>query len=545
MSSTSSKRYWSTTLAAVLAALSMSAVAAFDAQAQRAGNQEEEEEASSDRVFSPEVGEIVVAAQEKMSAEPPDNRGALADLDRAAGQRNLSAYELGVVMYMRGGLKYQLDDVQGALADWNRAINEGDLGPQERLSVMFNVGQLYLSEGNYREAVTRIQQWLDAGGQPNDGVHLNLVAAYVELGEWQNALRHARSAYEIASPRQKRHYDTLNYLYTEMDMPAERAAILSEMVEIFPTDKNVWLSIAALHAQAGREQKAFEINKIMYLNGMMTTEEEIMRIVDYYSYYEVPFRGARILEREMNAGRVERDQENLEKLARLYRQANEFDRAIPPLEAAARMSPNGELFQTLGEAYYAEAMLGEAEGALTQAINRGGLDSPGDVWIVIGNARYEAGNREGAVEAFREGEAFNASRDTARDWREFVEREIDQVRERSQFAVDVMKEEVRVSCRRQLADIIIYQERANAPGYDGPDCPAVVNDDDFSSVPDVMRAQAEVDAEFPPTDRPPVIFTEGDAPAGAPASPEGEATDGEDAEAEEAAAPAAAGNAGR
>jgi tetratricopeptide (TPR) repeat protein len=487
-------------VAAALAALTMSATIAADASAQRASGsnrqQREEEENAANRVFSPDIGEIVVAANEKLIVEPADYRGAMADLDRAMASRGISPYELGVVLFMRGGVKYQLEDIPGALADWNRALNEGELNQTERLSIMYNVGQLYLAEGNYREAVNRLEEWLRLGGVANDGVHLNLVAAYVELGELRSALGHARQAYEKASPRAKRHYDTLDYLYGELDMPAERAAILSEAVAILPQERRYWLAIAQLHAAAGREQRSFEINKIMYLNGMLTTESEIMRVVDYYSYYEVPYRGARILEREMNAGRVERTQRNYEKLARLYRQSNEFDRAIPALESAARMAPDGELFQTLGEAYYAEARLSEAVGALTQAINKGGLDRTGDVWIVIGNARYENGDREGAIDAFTQGERFASSRETAREWRQFVEGEIAAARNRRQFEVDVQKEEIRVSCRRQLADIIIWNETSSAPGYDGPDCPAVVNRDDFSSVPRIVEMQAAVDAEF-------------------------------------------------
>jgi tetratricopeptide (TPR) repeat protein len=479
--------------AVALAALAMTVTVAADASAQRSGNRNDDDEGSSNRAFSADIGEIVVAANEKLILEPPDYRGALVDLDRALNSRGISPYELGVVLYMRGGVKYQLEDTPGALADWNRALNEGDLNPTEELSIMYNVGQLYLSEGNYREAVRRLEEWIRLGGVANDGVHLNLVAAYVELDDYRTALSHARQAYEKASPRAKRHYDTLDFLYGELDMPAERAAILSEAVAILPQERRYWLAIAQLHAAAGREQRSFEINKIMYLNGMLTTESEIMRVVDYYSYYEVPYRGARILEREMNAGRVERTQRNYEKLARLYRQSNEFDRAIPALEAAARMAPDGELFQTLGEAYYAEARLGEAVSALTQAINKGGLDKTGDVWVVIGNARYENGDREGAIEAFEQGERYPSARETARDWRQFVEGEIAAARNRAQFEVDVAKEELRVSCERQLADIIIYRERRQEGD---PDCEAIVRRSDFTSVPAILEMQAAVNAEF-------------------------------------------------
>jgi tetratricopeptide (TPR) repeat protein len=180
------------------------------------------------RIFGPETGDIVVAASQKLSADEPDYLGALAHLEAAIARSDISSYELGVILFMRGGVKYQLEDTDGAVADWNRALAEGALNDAERLSITYNLGQLYLSEGEYRPAVERIEGWIDAGGVASDSVHLSLVAAYVELGDLRSALDHAREAYAVAEPRQRRHYDTLHYLYTELGMAAERDALLRD-----------------------------------------------------------------------------------------------------------------------------------------------------------------------------------------------------------------------------------------------------------------------------------------------------------------------------
>jgi len=485
---------WSRLFMAIIAAICVTAFVASDASAQRGRDRDEREEGDENRVFSAKVGEIVLRAQEAMTAE--DNVLATQELNTALAERNVSPYELGIILHMRGALKYGDDDLDGALADWTRSLAEGDHKFAERLSLMYNVAQLHLVNENYRVAIQQLEEWIVLGGEATDKVHLNLVAAYVETNDYRNALRHARLAYQKAEPREKRHYDTLNYLYAELNMPIERAELLSEMVELFPEERAIWLSIAALHAEGGRLRKAFEINKIVYLNGMYTEEREIMRVIDYYSYYEVPFRGAVILEREMNRGRIARTRDNYEKLGRLYRQANEFARAIPALEAAASMAPSGEAYRTLGEAHYAEGQLQQAERALVRALNRGGLDDAGDAWVVLGNVRYERGNRETAIEAFEEGERFQGSRSTARDWREFVLNEIAAEERRVRFGIDTKKEESRVSCRRQLADIVLYQTRVASGDYDGPDCIAIVREEDFTSVPEIGEMEANFDRRF-------------------------------------------------
>jgi tetratricopeptide (TPR) repeat protein len=187
-----------------------------------------------ERVFSAEVGEAVLAAQQKLSVPQEDLPGALADLDRALAMPAVTPYEAGVILYMRGGAKYQLEDVGGALADWERALEEGALAPAERLTLLYSLGQLHLSEGDYRGAVDRTEEWIRLGGSPSAQVHLNLVAAYVELGDLDAALVHGQRAFALATPPVKRHYDTLIHLYTELGMTEEREALVESMPDEVP-----------------------------------------------------------------------------------------------------------------------------------------------------------------------------------------------------------------------------------------------------------------------------------------------------------------------
>ena len=93
-----------------------------------------------EQVFTQNIGEIVVAAQEKLAASPQDLDGAVADLSRAAAS-GPSAYELGVILYMRGGAKSQMGDRSGAIADWRRALAEGALADQERTNLQYTIAQ--------------------------------------------------------------------------------------------------------------------------------------------------------------------------------------------------------------------------------------------------------------------------------------------------------------------------------------------------------------------------------------------------------------------
>ena len=114
--------------AALLAALLATGAAAQDA-------------APDNRVFSATVGAVVGRANDKLVSQPPDFVGALADLDQALSL-GPTPYELGVILYMRGGAKYQLGDPAGAQADWTRALAEGALSETEHENLRYNLSQL-------------------------------------------------------------------------------------------------------------------------------------------------------------------------------------------------------------------------------------------------------------------------------------------------------------------------------------------------------------------------------------------------------------------
>ncbi|MGD2131345.1 MAG: hypothetical protein PVI23_01035 [Maricaulaceae bacterium] len=92
------------------------------------------------RFFTPEVGEATVAAQQMLTNE--DYASAIVQFDAIEAQFEPSPYELGVILYLKGGAKYQTDDIDGAIADWTRALEEGELREQERANLEHNIAQL-------------------------------------------------------------------------------------------------------------------------------------------------------------------------------------------------------------------------------------------------------------------------------------------------------------------------------------------------------------------------------------------------------------------
>jgi len=213
-------------------------------------------------------------------------------------------------------------------------------------------------------------------------------------------------------------------------------------------------------ANGGREEEAFEVTKMLYLGGALNKEADLLKVVQYYSFYDMPYQAAEILEREMNSNRISKTPDKLKQLSGLFRQAREYKRAIPILEAAASQSGDAKLYADLGEALYNEGSCQKSETAFKEAINRG-YDA-GKSWMLIANCRYDQTNtldrlncemtpaqmaeapitkaRESAITAFGNVPSSSRENGNARKWVQFINAEKQAVDRRCEFERNVERE---------------------------------------------------------------------------------------------------------
>lgn len=440
-------------VASLALAASLAGVFMADADAQRRRNTEEDSaQREADRTFSSQIGEIVLQAQEQQSNNQFNE--SIQTLNRALENSNINTYERSIVLQLRGRAYYEIDQVSRGIQDWEAAIATGILNTEETVSLRINIGQLYIMQEQYARGIQSLEAAVAVGGQEiiTQSVARMLAQAYAQADRYREGLQWAERFWQLrpAAERQRGDYSLMLFYYQQLDMVPQQFEIIEQMVARWPTEKNNWRSYASLLAQTGREQDAFEANKIMYINGMLTESREIVALAQYYSYFEYPYRGAIVLEREMNAGAVERTRNNLSLLANMWRQAREWERAIPALRQLAQVSGNGNDYIKLAEALYQERELAEAEQAFVQALNRGGVDRPGTAWTLLGNVRYELGQMNSALAAFREGARYPYSRSTANGWITFVTNQQNAAAERVRIRERVRQDECRFTVEDSL-----------------------------------------------------------------------------------------------
>ncbi len=426
------------------------------------------------QTLSPAVATDLLRAYELLeNGEVQEAVGALNRLLERRGE-SMSPFDRASVLQIRGSAYVQLDDYPRALADFERAIAQDALPPEQVSRLRFNMAQLYFVTEEFDKAIQFFERWLADDPEVSANTYFMLSGAYYQVNNLPRSLESVSRAIELGLEPDRRHHELKNVLLNELNRPRERIQLLSRMVVLWPDELSFWRQLSALYLDQDDQLKAFGALESAYLAGLITDERDLLLLGQFYSSFNNPYRGGRLIEREMQAGRVERNVRNLELLSQLWSQAREHRLAIPVLREAAQLSDTGQLSFRLGQALLADENHAAAETALKAAIDKGELapNILAEAWMLLGNARFNQarpGDRQQrrlADQAFAEAERFASTRSQARGWREFI-RAIDSTetrqaqleQEQSERLQEAAQERFLMACRaQQLAGTTLSEE---------------------------------------------------------------------------------------
>ncbi len=385
--------------------------------------------------LDPAIGGALTKIYELMTAD--QYQPALAELNKLIAERGekMKPFERATTLELRGSVKANLEDYRGALRDFEEALKSGALPPERNNQLRYFIAQLYFQLEDYQTAIKGLQDWIRIAQadciKVDPNAYYLLAAAYIQIQpqNYRAALKPAEQALALITEPRKGYYDLLNLIYSELNENNKRAALLEKMINFWPGERNYWTQLSGLYNQLGKDSDAFAVLEVAYRDGLLKTESEILTLVQYFSFYDNPYRGAKLLEREMQSGVVKRNVKNLTLLSQLWSQAREHKRAIPVLEEASRQSDTGELAYRLGQVLLADEQYVASERALRNALNKGGMraEQTGDCWLLLGTAIFsQAGPGDRAIrcrgrDAFVRARNYQNTSRQASQWVQYID----------------------------------------------------------------------------------------------------------------------------
>jgi tetratricopeptide (TPR) repeat protein len=213
------------------------------------------------------------------------------------------------------------------------------------------------------------------------------------------------------------------------------------------------LTLAGIYSELGDTKKQLALTEVLYEKGYLNTTSHIVNLANLYLLHGLPYKAAVLLEKEMASDIVEGNERNLRLLSQAWYQAREDQKAIPPLERAADISKDGELYVRLAQAHINLENWRDAADAVREALRLGGLKRDDQANIMLGMALFNQKRLEQARRAFEVAQRDNRSRRAAEQWIAYVDSEIKRRDLLQQELPDAQPRE-----RDELLDVIESQQ---------------------------------------------------------------------------------------
>lgn len=341
---------------------------------------------------------------------------ALGILSELLGSDRLSEYEKAVVHQTIGYTHAANDNYAASVRAFEAALAVGALPQQAALDIKYNLGQLYLGLDRVTAAIRWLENWKAEVASPAPRAYALLAQAYAQADRFREAIPYAERAVRNAPEPRENWLQLLISLYLQEERYREALPIVQRATNLFPAKRTYWQQLVGLYSELDEPRNAFAAMRAMHRQNMLTRSSDLVRLAQMYMAFDVPYRAGELISEGMNAGTVEKTASNWELLADAWVLAREWRDAQNALEQAAALSGKGDLYVRLGHSYVEDEAWGNAETALERAVGRGGLNNPGQAWLLLGIARAKQGKNQEALAAFERVQGQTSVRSQAASW---------------------------------------------------------------------------------------------------------------------------------
>lgn len=326
---------------------------------------------------------------------------------------SLSPYERSRTEQIWASIESASDNYAAAQKHLQSAIDAGGLNEGEVQSTRYQIAQMFLAQEKWREGAAALEEWFRTAKDPNGAAYYLLAVAYYQQDDFKRALVPAQKAVDLTEKPQEGWVQLVLALYLQQDQYSKAIPLLNRLINMAPDKKTYWQQLSSVYGQIEDYPKSLAVAQLAYNGGILTEDSDIRRLADLQLFNDAPYRCGMTLEEAMQKKLVKVDFKLYEKQANCWIAAREFAKAIGPLQRAAEMSSNGDLFVRLGEVQVQRSEWASAATALQSGLRKGGLKDAGNANLLLGIAQFNQKNYGSAKEAFNRARNFDKYRKMA------------------------------------------------------------------------------------------------------------------------------------
>ena len=375
--------------------------------------------------MSQQVYDQLMEIQELMEAK--DYAKAQVKIDDLRNQKRLSDYERAQIWNISAYSYYLQERLDDAIMAYDQVLAQPDLPEALQFSTLKTKAQLHFQQEQYEDALQVIRELMAAIPEPSADVLMIEGQALFQMQRYEEALVPIRTAINMYRDQGQTPKENwlllLRVIYFEQKDYNSMIDVVKELIRYYPKDTYI-RTLAGIYSELGDTKKQLALTEVLYDSGILSRAGDITNLANLYLLHGLPYKAAVVLEKEMNSNLVESNERNLRLLSQAWYQAREDQKAIPPLERAAEMTNEGDLYIRLAQAHINLENWGDAASAARKGIQAGGLRRPDQANIMLGMALFNEKRLEQAKRAFEAAARDNRSKRTATQWIAYVDSEI-------------------------------------------------------------------------------------------------------------------------
>ncbi len=388
-----------------------------------AGRHDEKEKATG--AIDAKTFEKLMEAQELTEADK--HTEALAVLDVLKNRGKVTGYGKSQMWNFYAFIYASKEDYTNAVNAYMEVINIEETPAALALQAKYTIAQLNFQLEKYDACIKYMNEWLSATPKATPTAHIMLAQAHYQQKRYAKALSHVDTAVELENKAGRKVKETWlrlkSALYYEKGDFKKTAETYEQLVALYP--KTTYLKqLAGMYGELGQDMRRLAIYDSIYLNGELPKGKDVLNLAYMFLGQDAPYKAAKLMEKGMNDGKIEKSQKNIETLGNTWAQANQHDKAIPVLEQAAKLSSKGALFARLAGVYFDAGEYTKAANATMKASEKGGLKNPGNNYLLMGMSYSNLKKHHKALQAFRSAKQTKKILKDARAWEQHTLREI-------------------------------------------------------------------------------------------------------------------------
>lgn len=361
--------------------------------------------------LSDQVMRAISSIQELMNPEDegdePDMAAAKEELDELRERRfdRMNDFEKSTLLSFYTNYYLSLEDYENALLIFEEILTIEDLREDTRMRTLRSLGQLYMAEERWQDAIGAYERWRALSPDEDVVVYRGLSYSYYQQELYAEALPYWIDYMNLAMATGEElgrdDYAYLNGIYFTLEDFQSALELTKTMIVKFDNPSD-WMNLSAVYASLDMEERRVQSLNLAYLKGYLDDENRYLNLSQSLAGREIPWSGAELIQEGIEEGFVEEDEDNLTALAQMRMIASDYRAGLEPARAVAEMSDSGDGFDTLGYLHYVLWEYEEAVEAFRAATDKGGLSDASSTYLSLARALLELDDFEGARAAARQ-----------------------------------------------------------------------------------------------------------------------------------------------